>query len=87
MLLLIALLSCRLATVSEPCVDDPQLCPACESDNDCAFMGNSCYETVDCAHVDAGLAYPELGCSQALEYSWPDDSECVCRASVCRYSD
>lgn len=83
---LLLVLACRgQATVQEPCVDDPTRCPACDVDAECVFQGNSCYDTVDCAHVGAGLAYAQLGCSEALEYRWPDDADCACIESVCQY--
>lgn len=78
------LASCAgMAEVREPCVDDPALCPACDQDSQCVFGGNRCHDTVDCAHVDAGLAYTMIGCSAALEHSWPPDSACVCLQSTC----
>lgn len=82
--LLALLLACRAAEVQNPCLDDPGLCPACSSDADCSLQGNPCLETVHCAHRDAGLMTIDIGCSEALEYSWPPDDECRCVESACQ---
>jgi hypothetical protein len=77
--------ACRVATVYEPCVDDPGSCPACAGDEDCSFQGNDCTESVYCAHLDAGLTFIEIGCLESAVYSWPPDDECRCVEAVCRW--
>jgi hypothetical protein len=72
------------AEVVDSCVDDPELCPSCESDADCGFQGNACTDVVACAHHDAGLVFTEIGCSEALERRWPDDEACACVDQVCQ---
>jgi len=61
------------------------VCHPCESDSDCVFTGNACTETVFCANRDDSIAVIEIGCSKALEYKWPDDEDCLCVDSECRY--
>lgn len=77
--------ACRVADVFEPCVDDPGSCPACAGDDDCAFQGNDCTDSVACAHVEAGLAFIDIGCLEGSEYAWPPDDECRCVEAVCRW--
>ncbi|MCB9568979.1 MAG: hypothetical protein H6710_17480 [Myxococcales bacterium] len=72
------------ASVDDPCVDDPELCPPCASDDECVFQGNACTDYVACAHVNAELAFVQIGCSEALERRWPDDEACLCVESVCQ---
>ena len=85
--LVVGPLSCKRAAIVDACLEDPDLCPACASDDDCAFGGNACTETVYCAHVDAEIAVVMIGCSPAMEYAWPSDEDCVCSASVCQSAD
>jgi hypothetical protein len=77
--------ACRVATVYEPCVDDPGACPACAGHDECSFQGNDCTDAVYCAHVESGLSFIEIGCVEASEYSWPPDEECRCIDGVCRW--
>ena len=83
-MLIALLMACRVATVQDLCVEQPELCPACAEDTECVYGGNNCYETVDCLHQDAEVAYPDLGCSDALTYRWPDPETCGCVEGVCR---
>lgn len=79
--------ACRgQATVVNACAQDEALCLPCASDRDCRFTGNPCTETVYCAHRDAPVVTVDLGCDEALEYGWPDDSECRCE-DTCRPAD
>jgi hypothetical protein len=73
----------RPAEVIDACAQNKDLCLPCKSDADCHFTGNPCLSTVHCAHKDALIAVAELGCSEEIEYSWPDDDECVCD-TTCR---
>lgn len=84
MALLLALLACRTATVVDACVEHPDLCPACASEDDCVLGGNPCLETALCAHRDAEIAVIEIGCSEALEYDWPPPETCGCVEGICR---
>ena len=82
------LAGCRgRAEVVNHCVDNPGECAPCASAADCVFTGNACTETVYCTQRGAGVAVIEIGCDEALEYSWPDAEECACVASVCRYAE
>lgn len=81
---LLLLLACRVAEVTEPCLDDPELCPPCSSDDECSLQGNPCLETVACAHEDAGLAFVQIGCSKGTEYAWPEPEVCQCVDEVCQ---
>jgi hypothetical protein len=79
--------ACRLATVYEPCVDDPGSCPICSSDDECTFQGNECTDSVYCAHVDSGLSFIEIGCLEGSEYAWPPDDECRCVEATCQWDE
>jgi hypothetical protein len=83
---LFLLLGCRKATVVDYCADDPDDCLTCESDADCSFQGNDCTESVICAHDATGLSFIQIGCSEALTYSWPDDADCACVEGACSYT-
>lgn len=72
------------AEVRDVCVEDPDLCPPCAADSECVFQGNACTDYVACAHPDAGLAFVEIGCSEALERRWPEDEACACVDQVCQ---
>lgn len=78
---------CRRAEVVNHCLRENGECPPCASNADCGFSGNACTETVVCAHRDVSITVIEIGCSEQLEYSWPDPEECACTNSVCQYSD
>lgn len=84
MLPLLLLLACPRATVVDACLEDPELCPACEGDEDCGFSGNPCTDTVYCAHDAAELAVVQIGCSEALERRWPPDEDCACVDAICQ---
>ena len=77
------LLACRIATVVNACDEDAAWCLPCASDDECVLMGNPCLETVYCAAEGAPIATIEIGCSEALEYDWPDDSACTCQEGHC----
>jgi hypothetical protein len=82
------LASCRgQANVVDHCIQNPGACPPCASSAECTFTGNPCTETVFCTHRSAGVAVIEIGCDEALEYSWPDAEECACAASTCRHTE
>jgi len=78
---------CRSAEVRNFCLEAEGNCPPCASNAECVFAGNSCTETVFCVRSGSAPAVIQIGCSEALEYSWPDPEECACIDSVCRYSD
>lgn len=78
---------CRSAEVVNHCLKADGNCSPCASSADCVFSGNSCTETVFCAHKDAPITVIDIGCSEQLEYSWPDPEECACVNSVCQYSE
>jgi hypothetical protein len=82
----LALAACKKADVVDLCVEDPEACPACAADTECVFGGNSCTDTVYCAHEDAEYAVISIGCSPAQERRWPDDAECACQQEVCSSS-
>lgn len=73
------------AEVIEHCATSDAGCPACSSHADCVFTGNACTETVFCTHRNVAIDVIEIGCDSALEYSWPDEKQCACSSSVCRY--
>lgn len=75
----------RDAQVVDYCVEHPGECPPCSNGDDCVFMGNSCLSTVVCAHRETDLAFVQIGCSSAQEYSWPPDDQCRCVDTVCTY--
>ncbi len=81
--LLIGLTACGVrgeATLSDwDCVDGD--CPTCSDDADCVVSHNPCQANAICAHVDANVAVTLEGCSQALEYGTPPDSDCLCDAT------
>lgn len=87
MLLALLLFACPRATVVDACLEDPDLCPACEGDADCGFTGNSCTDTVYCAHDEAQISVIQIGCSPALERRWPPDEACGCVDTVCQSVD
>jgi len=72
------------AEVDDYCLGNPDACPACASDDACVFMGNACTDDVACAHVDADLAFVQIGCSEAQERRWPKDETCACVEQVCQ---
>lgn len=84
---LLLLAACRQATVVDACLDEPDLCPACAEDADCALGGNACTETVYCLHEDATFAVIQIGCSKALEYDWPPADTCGCIDTVCQSTE
>ena len=75
---LLALAACHPATPVDLCDVDTDQCLPCSSDTECNFVGNPCLDTVYCAQEDASVAVPEIGCTSASEYTWPDNSECRC---------
>lgn len=85
--LLSLLAGCRSAEVVNHCLEASGNCAPCASNADCGFSGNPCTEKVFCAHRDAPITVIEIGCDEAIEYSWPEPEECACVASVCRYAD
>lgn len=81
MIAALLLWACRTATVVDACesrVEDTDACRPCASDADCTLTGNPCLETVYCAHTDVVIMVPDIGCSPAVEYAWPDASACGC---------
>jgi len=88
MLPLLLLLACHPpAEVVDACVEDPGLCAPCAGSHECVFMGNPCTDTVFCAQQDASIAVVAIGCSSAIERSWPDDRQCQCVEAVCQSVD
>jgi hypothetical protein len=73
--------------VKNHCLELDGDCPPCATRADCGFTGNNCTEVVVCVHRDVPLAHVDIGCSEELEYSWPDPEECACVGSVCQYSN
>lgn len=80
---LLLLLACRTATVVNACDEDPSWCLPCASDRECVLMGNPCLETVYCAQEGAQIATIEIGCSDEMEYVWPEASTCTCQSGFC----
>ncbi|HGG57881.1 MAG TPA: hypothetical protein ENK31_08820 [Nannocystis exedens] len=72
------------AEVDDYCLENPDACPACASDDACVFMGNACTDQVVCAHVDTDLVFVQIGCSEAQERRWPQDEACACVEQVCQ---
>jgi hypothetical protein len=82
-LLLVLLLSCHgTQELRSYCLEHPGECPACGSDADCEIVSNSCHPTASCADKRIHLLVNQIGCNYG--YDVPDDSECVCRKSVCQ---
>lgn len=80
------LAGCRSAEVVNHCLNADENCLPCASAADCGFTGNACTKTVFCAHREADISVVQIGCDEAIEYSWPDPEECACVASVCQYA-
>jgi len=83
----------RQAEVVDVCADqvaqgtvDTGACRPCATDDECVLSGNSCYDTVYCAHREVPLVFPDLGCSAALEHPWPDEAGCACVDEVCTWT-
>jgi hypothetical protein len=85
LLLLCLLAGCRRATVVDHCAENPDDCLVCAQDADCSLQGNSCLPTVTCAHGQTGLAFVQIGCSEALTYAWPDAADCACVEDACAW--
>jgi hypothetical protein len=81
--LLLVLVGCRQAEVIDACSLGAEYCPSCITNEECLFSGNACTEAVYCAHQEAGVSVVQIGCDEALEYAWPDDSACQCQAGAC----
>lgn len=73
--------------IIDPCLEDPGLCSPCNADAQCVIVSNSCHEYGSCVPADDDFAVAQDGCSAALEYDVPADSECVCEDTVCRSAD
>ena len=82
--LLLLAAGCRVAEPVDVCVNEPGRCPDCADSSECVFAGNSCQKHVYCIHRDTEFAVTDEGCSQAVQYEWPSDSDCACRDAVCR---
>lgn len=76
--LLLLLVACNRAEPVDACDVDSAACLACASDDECAWGGNPCTDTVYCAHVDASVSVVQIGCSEALERRWPAPEDCAC---------
>lgn len=87
MLALLAVACGREQKISNPCLEEPGLCDPCHADSECVILSNSCHEYASCVPAGSDFAVNEIGCSSALEYDVPADSECVCEATVCRSAD
>ncbi|MDP2310283.1 MAG: hypothetical protein Q8P18_29980 [Pseudomonadota bacterium] len=83
-MLLALLIACRVAEVVDYCVDEPEACAGCMSDEDCLYAGNACTEAVYCTQSGAGPSVIQIGCSEAIEYAWPEPDTCGCVEGVCR---
>ncbi len=82
----ILLLACRTAELLDACEGDQTdtaTCIPCASSEECGITGNPCLETAWCAHEQALIAVPDIGCSAALEYRWPPDDRCACVEGLC----
>jgi hypothetical protein len=81
------LAGCRSAEVVNHCLQADGNCPPCSFNSECGFTGNPCAKNVVCVHRDVPIASVDIGCDEAIEYSWPDPEECACVSSVCQYTD
>jgi hypothetical protein len=84
--MILLLIACFRAEVVNACDVDSAACLACEDDAACAYVGNPCTDTVYCAHEDASIAVIEIGCSAALERTWPSEDTCKCVARECSHA-
>ena len=69
--------------VVETCVEEANMCPECQTDEDCVMKGNTCEERAFCAHRETDIITTSLGCNGG--YRMPPDTACACDAGVCRY--
>jgi hypothetical protein len=69
----------------DPGPPDTGDCLECSVDDDCHITGNPCLASAWCANRDAEVVTVQLGCSEAMEYRWPDDETCRCQGGTCTY--
>src|SRR5690349_18192428 len=79
--------ACPEGGLDDPAVD-AAVCFPCERDNECLLAGNSCTDSVLCAHEDEEHVFIEIGCSAAMERRWPAAETCACAKDegVCRWT-
>jgi hypothetical protein len=65
----------------DTCLTSADLCPPCDSHDDCVIVSNLCHESASCVHADSNFAVTQDGCS--LEHE-PPEEVCACVSGVCR---